>query len=186
MKKLLLLTILVLIVSTGFAQVSSGSVLYVLPDTATELTADTPAVDMTMAQKVWASITAFALFVLGFLGRTFSKNAAVIIPKIVEVLTALLKGIMHFRGSGVVIDTGMQVVSESGYDLAKKLEDGKLTKQERDDLVRLIRDRSVEKLKGLFGFYKKDLEKWAEEQAGVFVGKLLYRNSSGSGSKIPS
>lgn len=182
MKRFLLVFLLLLVSVSAFAQ----NMVTVSTAPFAELTADTPAVEMTTAQKIWASITAFALFVLGFLGRMFSKYADTIIPKVVETLTALLKGIMHFRGSGVVIDTGMQVVSESSYDLAKKLDDGKLTKQERDDLVKLIRDRSVEKLKGLFGFYKADLEKWAEEQASIFVGKLLYRNSSGSGSKTPS
>lgn len=171
MKKLLLILVLVLVSVSGFAA---------------ELTADTPAVDMTMAEKVWATLTAAFIFVMGMAGRMFSKYADVIIPKIVETLSALLKGIMHFRGSSVVIDTGMQVISEVGHGLAKDLQDGKLTEDERRELVDLIKTKSVEKLKGMFGFYKKDLEAWAQEQAGVFVGKLLYRNSSGSGSKILS
>lgn len=169
--KLFVFVLMLLVVSVGFCQ---------------ELTADTPAVEMTTAQKVWAFIAAAFVTVLGFIGRIFSKNAAVIIPKLTEILTIWLKTWNHWRGSGVVIDTGMEVLAESGNSLAQKLADGILTDDEKKDLITEIKNRSTSKLKNLFGFFKKDLEAWAQEQATVFVGKLLYRGSSSSGLKTVS
>ncbi len=150
---------------------------------AAELSADTVAVEPSMAETVWLWIVRGFWCLLAYLGTLFSRNASVVVPKVVEVLTVFLKSWNHWRGSGVVIDTGMQVVSEAGFSLAQKLEDGKLTEDERKALVVEIKNRSLGKLKNLYGFVKDDLEKWAEEQAGIFVGKFLYRNSAGSGSK---
>ena len=164
-----ILTIIFLLVSlTGFSQ---------------ELTADTPAVDPTTVELIWLWLVRGFWAVLGWCGIMFSKNVTTIVPKIVEALTVFLKTWNHWRGSGVVIDTGMQVVSEMGFELARKLDDGILTDDEKKALIAEIKNRSMGKLKNLHGFIKKDLEEWAQEQAAVFVGKFLYRNSAGSGSK---
>lgn len=153
---------------------------------AQELTADSPAVEPSTLEAIWVWVVRGFWTVLAWLGVRFSQNANVIVPKIVEALTVFLKTWNHWRGSSVVIDTGMQVVSEMGFELAKKLEDGVLTDDEKKSLVTEVKNRSLAKLKNLYGFVKDDLEKWAEEQAAVFVGKFLYRNSTGSGSKKPS
>ena len=150
---------------------------------AQELTADSPAVEPTLLEQIWLWTVRGFWAVLAWLGVRFSQNANVIVPKIVEALTVFLKTWNHWRGSGVVIDTGMQVVSEMGFELAKKLDDGILTDDEKKALIAEIKNRSVGKLKNLYGFVKADLEEWAQEQAAVFVGKFLYRNSAGSGSK---
>lgn len=171
MKKLLLIAFFLFIVTVGFAQ---------------ELTADTPAIDMTMAQKIWAFIAAAFVTVMGFLGRLFSKNADVIIPKLTEALAVFLKSWNHWRGSNVVIDRGVLVISRSSQSFAKKLEDGSLSEKEKSDLIDEITKDSTAALKELYGFYKNDLEAWAREQAGIFVGKFLLRGSKGSALKTAS
>ena len=171
MKKLLLIAFFLLVVTMGFAQ---------------EITADTPAVDMTTAQKVWAFIAAAFVTIAGFVGRMFSKNAAVIIPRLTEALAVFLKSWNHWRGSNVVIDRGVLVINRGGQSLAKKLEDGTITDKEKSDLIDEIAKDSTSALKELYGFYKKDLESWAQEQAGVFVGKFLLRGSKGSALKTAS
>jgi hypothetical protein len=173
--KMLVFVLMLMVVSISFGQTVVG-----------ELSADTPAVEMTTIETAWLWVSRIFWGVMAWVGIMFSKYASVVVPKVVEVLTVFLKSWNHWRGASVVIDTGMEIVSESGYDLAKKLDDGKLTDDEKRALLAEIKNRSVAKLKNLAGFYKKDLEAWAQEQAGVFLGKLLYRGSSSSGLKTLS
>jgi hypothetical protein len=114
-----------------------------------------------------------------------AKNSKDLIPKAAEILSVWLKSWNHWRGDSVVIDSGIQVLQEAGEETRKSLEDGVLTKDERAAISAKIGKLAKEKLKNLYGFYKADLDAWVEERVSVFLGKFLYRNSTGSGSKIP-
>lgn len=159
MKKLLL--IMVLISATGFAA---------------ELTADTVATPVTWGE--WAA--GLLALAVGYI----AKQSKGLVPYAVEMSTVWLKSWNHWRGNAVVIDTGARMVLTLGEATRVRLLDGSLSDKEIRELEDLIAAESTVKLKELYGFYKKDLEAWAKERAGVFLGKFLLRNSNSSVSGI--
>ena len=150
MKKLLLLTVLVLLPLMGFAQ---------------ELTADTPAVAApSLLEQVIAALLVALVSFLGFLTSTA-----------IPLLNAWLKAVMHFRGSSVVADALTVAFSELLTDVQTAAADGVITKEEREWLKKRAKEIASDKLKNLSGFYKKDLMGWLDEVLEVELGKLLSR-----------
>lgn len=153
-------------------------VLFVLVSSlasAQELTADTP------ASIDWG--TKVLELILGILGVTLTWVSAKLIP----ILTAWLKTVMHFRGSAVVADALSSALGELLSEVKVAAADGRFTKEEINFLRARARIISQEKLKNLWGFYKKDLLGWVDEVLDVEMGKLLSRTlgSSASSSVIP-
>lgn len=160
MKKLLLLVLLVLVVSTtGFAQ---------------ELTADTPASPDWLGEILKALLIAL-VSVLGFL----AKN-------VIPLVNQWLKAVMHFRGSSVVADALTVALSEMTADVQTAAADGVITAEERKWLKKRAKEIAEQKLRNLSGFYKKDLMGWLDEVLEVELGKLLSRifGSKSSSSEI--
>lgn len=166
MKKLLILS-LVLLAAQSFAA---------------ELTADSPAVAVSFWEKILGlvlSVISMALGALALEARAFIKD------QLRPTLAGWLKGVMHFRGSDVIADGLAEEISSLSNDILTRLNDRKITPAEWDEVKANAAKRIKPRLLNLAGFYKKDLDAWIDEQLGVQLGKLLYRNSSGSGSKTP-
>lgn len=162
MKKLLLLVLLVLVVSTaGFAQV-------------VELTADTPAVAApSLLDEILKALLVALVSLLGYVSTA-----------VVPLINAWLKAVMHFRGSSVVADALTVAFAEMISDVQTAAADGNISAEERAWLKKRAKEIAEGKLKNLSGFYKKDLMGWLDEVLEVELGKLLSRifgsNSSSS------
>jgi len=145
-----LMTLLFILVSlSGFSQ---------------ELTADTPAVEPSLLSQILQALWAGLAVMLGFLSTQG-----------LPLLNALLKQVMHFRGSAVVADALTQALGELTLETQKALSDGVITKEEWVVLKARARSISLERLKNLSGFYKKDLTAWVDDQLDILLGKLLSR-----------
>ena len=129
-----------------------------------ELTADTPAVEPTLLSQILQALWAGLAVMLGFLSTQG-----------LPLLNALLKQVMHFRGSAVVADALTQALGELTLETQKALSDGVITKEEWVVLKARARSISLERLKNLSGFYKKDLTAWVDDQLDVLLGNLLSR-----------
>lgn len=131
---------------------------------AQELTADTPAVEPSLLSQILQALWAGLAVMLGFLST-----------RGIPLLNAWLKQLMHFRGSAVVADALTQALGELILETQKALADGVITKEEWIVLKARARSISLERLKNLSGFYKKDLQTWVDDQLDVLLGKLLSR-----------
>ena len=149
MKKSIFLILFAFVSLCGFAQ---------------ELTADTPAVEPSLLSQVLQALWAGLAVMLGFLSTQG-----------LPLLNALLKQVMHFRGSAVVADALTQALGELTLETQKALSDGVITKEEWVVLKARARSISLERLKNLSGFYKKDLTAWVDDQLDVLLGNLLSR-----------
>ena len=129
-----------------------------------ELTADTPAVEPSLLVQILQVLWAGLAVMLGFLSTQG-----------LPLLNAWLKQLMHFRGSAVVSDALTQALGELILETQKALADGVITKEEWVVLKARARSISVERLKNLSGFYKKDLQTWVDDQLDILLGKLLSR-----------
>lgn len=129
-----------------------------------ELTADTPAVEPSLLVQILQVLWAGLAVMLGFLSTQG-----------LPLLNAWLKQLMHFRGSAVVSDALTQAIGEMILETQKALADGIITKEEWIVLKARARSISLERLKNLSGFYKKDLQTWVDDQLDVLLGKLLSR-----------
>ncbi len=131
---------------------------------AQELTADTPAVEPSLLSQILQALWAGLAVMLGFLST-----------RGLPLLNAWLKQVMHFRGSAVVADALTQALGELTLETQKALADGVITKEEWVVLKARARSISLERLKNLSGFYKRDLQTWVNDQLDVLLGKLLSR-----------
>jgi len=147
--KIILTTLFILVSLTGFSQ---------------ELTADTPAVEPSLLSQILQALWAGLAVMLGFLSTQG-----------LPLLNAWLKQLMHFRGSAVVADALTQALGELTLETQKALADGVITKEEWIVLKARARSISIERLKNLSGFYKKDLTAWVDDQLDILLGKLLSR-----------
>lgn len=167
MKKLILLAVLILISAAGFSA---------------ELTADSVAVEPSM----WAKLIAGIMGLIGMaFGALFLEIRKFIQGDMRNLIASWLKSHLHFRGADVVSDAIAEELTFAADDLSLKLLDGKLSKAEVIDFKAKIHARVKPRLVNLAGFYKKDLDAWIDEQIGIQLGKFLFLNSSGSGSKTP-
>lgn len=161
MKKSLILALLLVLVSfTGYTA---------------ELTADSPAVSApTLMQEILTALLVAFVSFMGFLGS-----------KVLPLLNAWLKLVMHFRGGSVVADSLTVALAELLESSTKVLSDGDLSDDDKDWLKVRAKEIAEGKLKNLSGFYKKDLIKWLDEVLEVELGKLLLRifGSKSSASK---
>ena len=142
------------------------TILFLLPSLvfSQELTADTPAVEPSLLTQILQALWAGLAVMLGFLST-----------RGLPLLNAWLKQLMHFRGSAVVADAMTQALGELTLETQKALADGVITKEEWVVLKARARSISLERLKNLSGFYKKDLQTWVDDQLDVLLGKLLSR-----------
>lgn len=164
MKKLLLLTILVLISVSCYAVDSVPAGLNV--PGAEVVTADTPAAEPTLASKAMKAGIALLAIVLNFFTIT-----------IAPMIHSYLKGKSHNKYSDVITDSFFAAYNELA-DIGKKiLEDGIVTDTERKQFDAAWRRISKDKLTRLSGFAKKDIDAWIDEQMKVTLGKLLARIS---------
>ena len=62
-----------------------------------------------------------------------------------------------------------------GAEIQKALADGKLTEEEKVKIKELAKKLAKDKLINLSGFYKKELDKWIDEQIKIGLGKILAR-----------
>ena len=96
-----------------------------------------------------------------------------IIKNGLPLLKSYLKAHMHFRGSEIVQEAIIQAVEELGAEVQKALADGKVTKEEKDNIKARAKEIAKERLENLSGFYKKDLVKWLDDRLTVELAKLL-------------
>ncbi len=93
----------------------------------------------------------------------------------IDFLKTKVKESMHFRGADVVSDSVFQAVAELGDEFQKSLADGKITSEEKEKIKDLAKKLAKDKLLHLSGFYKKELDKWIDEQLKIGLAKLLAR-----------
>ena len=111
-----------------------------------------------------------------------------VVPVLSMGLSALLMAVghavlkyVHMRRKQLVHETGNHIVEESilvavdgmGSELAKALADGKITDAEKDALKLKARNIAEERLKRVYGFYKKDLVKWINERIDSSLPKFV-------------
>lgn len=149
MEKSLFLVLFVLVSLCGFAQ---------------ELTADSVAVAPSLLEQLLQALLVALASVLTFVGT-----------KVLPLLNAYLKGVMHFRGASVVADAVTQAFGELLAEAQTVASDGVITADELKAIKARAREIALNKLKNLSGFYKKDLMGWLDEVLEVELGKLLSR-----------
>ena len=147
MKKLLLLTVLILVSVSGFAQ---------------ELTADSVAVQPSILEQALQIILAG----LGVLIGLVIRNG-------LPLLKSYMKAHMHFRGAEIVQEAVIQAIEEMGAEMQKALADGVVTAEEKAALKARAKEIAADRLKNLSGFYKKDLLAWIDDRLTVELAKLL-------------
>jgi len=144
-----LLTILfVLTASVSFAQV----------------TANTPAVEPSYLENLLE-------IVLTGLGSLLG----IFLTRLLPLINAHVKSMMHFRGSSVIADALTQAIAEEGAEIRKALADGVLTDVEKKQIIDKAKTIATAKLRSLSGFYKHDLTKWVDEVMEVEFSKFVAR-----------
>jgi len=129
---------------------------------AAELTGDTVALEPSMWEPVLQGLLGLLAVAIGWL-----------ITNANPLLNQWLKAQLHFRGSGAVADALCQAIAKVGEGVQKRLQRGEWTRDDLSAIKREARAIAQEKLQNLGGFYKKDLQKWIDEQLEVGLGKLL-------------
>jgi len=150
MKKIILF-IFVLISFTGFAQ---------------ELTADSVAVAPSLLEQLLQALLVALASVLTFVGT-----------KVLPLLNAYLKQLMHFRGASVVADALTEALAEMSAEVQKALADGVITNEERAKLKNRAREVAYYRLQRLSGFYKKEMLQWIDDRLNIELAKFLARIS---------
>lgn len=142
------------------------TILFLLPIAlyAQELTADSVAVAPSVLEQILQALLVALASVLTFIGT-----------KVLPLLNAYLKGVMHFRGASVVADAVTQAFGELLAEAQTAASDGVITADELKAIKARAREIAASKLKNLSGFYKKDLMGWLDEVLEVELGKLLSR-----------
>jgi len=138
--------------------------LLILPTTllAQELTGDTIALEPSLMQQILHLILSGLAIALGWL-----------VKNLMPLLNNWLKERLHFRGSAVVADSITQALTHLGSEVQQRIASGQWSLADLEALKKEARGIAQEKLQNLGGFYKKDLQKWIDEQLEVGLGKLL-------------
>ncbi len=121
----------------------------------------------------WNSILTQVLYPA--LAAGLSALLAWILKDGIVFLKTKIKESMHFRGASVVVDSLFEAATEMGADMQEALADGKITVEEKEAIYALARKLAKDKLIHLSGFYKKELDKWIDEQLKIALAKLLAR-----------
>ena len=105
---------------------------------------------------------------------TLMASAVVIFVKVANsFIMSKFKELNHFKGDSVVQESIVQAMSEMGDDVHKALADGKLTSDELKTLKTQASAIAENKLRRLYGFYKRDLVGWIDERIDATLPKLI-------------
>lgn len=109
--------------------------------------------------------------VLAFMGTVVTWATLRVIP----LINAWLKGVMHFKGAAVVADCLTEELGNLSADLQVALRDGTIDPKELQQLKNHAHGRAKMKLEQLSGFTKKYLNEWINDRLSIELGKLLSR-----------
>ena len=106
-----------------------------------------------------------------------------IITGLIALLTAVGKAVLNYvqmKRKQLAHETGNHIVEESiliavdgmGSEFVKAMADGKISDAEKVKLKDTAKTIAEERLKRVYGFYKKDLKKWIDERIDSALPKV--------------
>jgi len=108
-----------------------------------------------------------------------STIGGIVLTHVKQYVLLQIKQLNHLRGSSVIEDAVIEIFHTMDDEWKRAFLDNKLTKEDFEHFKKAISNVVEARLKELFGFYKKDLQKWINERIDATIPKLftLFRHS---------